>query len=278
MSKSYFKKSIILLTTSVLAVSGIFSFAGIADANRGGRPPAIIITITDNVGPVITLIGESVINVTQGEVYVDQGATALDEVKGVVEVTTTGSVDTAIVATYIITYTAHDDAFNVTTATRTVNVVAPVVLSSIAITTPATKLIFTVGDTLDTAGLEVTGTYSNSSTSTLVIESVTGFDSTAPAVDQVLTVTSNGMTTTYTVNIIAVVVTPPTSGGGGGGGYVAPATKAGDITGDGVIGENDFSVLMSQWGQAGSGLSADLNKDGVVDENDFSILMANWTV
>ena len=53
-------------------------------------------------------------------------------------------------------------------------------------------------------------------------------------------------------------------------------TKIGDINGDGSVDEADFSILMSEWGQTGTGLSADLNHDGVVDESDFSILMANW--
>jgi hypothetical protein len=45
---------------------------------------------------------------------------------------------------------------------------------------------------------------------------------------------------------------------------------------DGTVDELDFSIMMSEWGQTGTNLSADLNKDGVVDELDFSILMANW--
>jgi hypothetical protein len=55
-----------------------------------------------------------------------------------------------------------------------------------------------------------------------------------------------------------------------------PICKFADIDCDGPIGELDFSILMSQWGQTGPLLSADLNKDGIVDELDFSILMANW--
>ena len=68
-------------------------------------------------------------------------------------------------------------------------------------------------------------------------------------------------------------------GGGGGGYYIAPAVvnKVGDATGDGIVDENDFSLLMSQWGQTGTNLSADFNHDGVVDENDFSLLMSAWT-
>jgi hypothetical protein len=68
--------------------------------------------------------------------------------------------------------------------------------------------------------------------------------------------------------------------GGGGGGTTNPTATAtlavGNIKGHGVVDEYDFSLVMSQWGQTGSNLSADVNKDGIVDEYDFSLLMANW--
>jgi len=79
----------------------------------------------------------------------------------------------------------------------------PTTLSSITITTPATKLDYIVGDTLDITGLVVTGTYSDGSTKTETINesNVTGFDSSVAVIDQVLTVTVDGKTTTYTVDI-----------------------------------------------------------------------------
>ncbi|KUK98730.1 MAG: Ig domain protein group 2 domain protein [Parcubacteria bacterium 32_520] len=51
----------------------------------------------------------------------------------------------------------------------------------------------------------------------------------------------------------------------------------GDLNGDGVVDEYDFSLLMANWGKTGPNIS-DLNGDGVVDEYDFSLLMANWTI
>ena len=97
---------------------------------------------------------------------------------------------------------------------------APVTLSSIAITTPATKLSYTVGDTLDLAGLVVTGTYSDGSTlpEPVTATDVTGFSSSAPATGQLLTITYGGKTTTYTVDINALPVVSSNGGGGGGGG------------------------------------------------------------
>jgi hypothetical protein len=87
--------------------------------------------------------------------------------------------------------------------------VAPATLESIAITTPATKLSYNIDDALDITGLEVTGTYSDSTTKveTITTGNITGFDSSAPEVDQLLTITFGGKTTTYTVTIVPTPLT-----------------------------------------------------------------------
>jgi subtilisin family serine protease len=99
--------------------------------------------------------------------------------------------------------TAQDE-ITVVTYTVTVNA-APVTLSSLEITTPATKLSYTVGETLDITGLVVTGHYSDGSTQVepITASDVSGFDSSTPVTGQVLTITFGGKTTTYTVNIVA---------------------------------------------------------------------------
>jgi hypothetical protein len=119
------------------------------------------------------------------------------------------------------------------TATYNVDInAAPVAtLDSIAITTPATKLSYTVGDTLDISALEVTGTYSDTTKKieTITSANVTDFDSSAPVVGQRLTITVLGKTATYTINVSAPAPAPApaqsgggsssgNSGGGGGGG------------------------------------------------------------
>ena len=78
-------------------------------------------------------------------------------------------------------------------------------LASIAITASATKLNYNVGDPLDITGLVVTGTYSDNSTQVeaITLADITGFDSSAPVTGQILSVTFNGQTTTYTINISA---------------------------------------------------------------------------
>ena len=74
--------------------------------------------------------GSASITHEQGTTYTDAGATALDSVDGVVEVETTGSVDDATAGTYVLTYTATDNAGNSATRDRTVTVadtVSPVI-------------------------------------------------------------------------------------------------------------------------------------------------------
>ena len=82
---------------------------------------------------------------------------------------------------------------------------APKTLQSIAITTPANNLSYNIGDSLDITGLVVTGTYSDGSTQpqSITTANVTGFNSTAVAANQVLSITVNGMTATYKVQIVA---------------------------------------------------------------------------
>ncbi|HAT68351.1 MAG TPA: hypothetical protein DCS20_01935 [Candidatus Yonathbacteria bacterium] len=134
------------------------------------------------------------------------------------------------------------------TYTITVNaapVVVPV-LSSIQIATPASKLTYTVGESLDITGLTVVGTYSDTSTSTMVVVAgdITGFSSSAPAVGQILTVTIGGKTTTYTITVNAVPAPTPApapapasggSGGGGGGIITPPPARMQTIYPDGRI-------------------------------------------
>lgn len=76
-------------------------------------------------------------------------------------------------------------------------------LVSIVITTPATKLVYSVGDTLDLTGLVVTGTYSGGSKKDIAIKAsdVTGFNSASAVAKQTLTITVDGKKTTYDIKI-----------------------------------------------------------------------------
>ncbi len=77
----------------------------------------------DEVPPVVTLNGNNPEYVQRGKTYTDAGATATDDIDGAVSVTSSGTVNTATVGTYSITYTAKDSEGNVGSATRAVHVV-----------------------------------------------------------------------------------------------------------------------------------------------------------
>ncbi len=89
-------------------------------------------TTVDTKSPVITLIGNSPMTVTQGTIFTDPGAST-DDGTAVVQ---SGSVDTNVVGSYLRYYDATDLAGNVADqVTRTVNVIAaPVLLSPLATT------------------------------------------------------------------------------------------------------------------------------------------------
>ena len=78
--------------------------------------------------PLITLIGDSTMNVTLGDLFTDPGATALDEVDGdLTENIVVGgnTVDTGVEGTYTITYDVSDTQGNAALQVeRTVNVSA----------------------------------------------------------------------------------------------------------------------------------------------------------
>ena len=78
-----------------------------------------VLTITDSLAPVITLNGASRLTNELGSVFTDPGATAADLCAGTVPVTTNGTVNTAVVGTNTLTYTATDGG-NSATNTRTV--------------------------------------------------------------------------------------------------------------------------------------------------------------
>lgn len=74
---------------------------------------------------------------------------------------------------------------------------------SIAVTTMPSKTTYKVGDSLDITGLVVTGTYGDGSKKTepVTAADISGFDSSVPAESQTLTVTYEGKTATFTVQI-----------------------------------------------------------------------------
>jgi len=97
-------------------------------SNQQGIPaPTVIrsVYVADTQPPVITLLGGSSIVLTEGDRYVDPGATAADRFEGNVPVTVTGSVDNQIPGTYQLRYNSQDSSGNAAVeVTRTVRVEA----------------------------------------------------------------------------------------------------------------------------------------------------------
>jgi len=91
-----------------------------AAGNQGTQSRTV--NVTDQTSPMITLNGSSSMTIFQGADYDDAMAVASDIVDGELVVTTTGSVDTATLGDYVITYTAVDAAGNEAMVTRTVTV------------------------------------------------------------------------------------------------------------------------------------------------------------
>ena len=79
----------------------------------------------DNTAPVVTLIGESSITVTQNTTYEDAGAIASDNVDGDLtsNIITTSNVDTSTLGTYTVTHSVSDASGNNGSASRQVGVV-----------------------------------------------------------------------------------------------------------------------------------------------------------
>ena len=82
-----------------------------------------IVTVADDIAPVIILIGEAEVTIDNGSEYTDAGASATDNVDGDISssIVVTGSVDTSTAGTYTITYNVSDSSGNAAvTVTRTV--------------------------------------------------------------------------------------------------------------------------------------------------------------
>jgi hypothetical protein len=115
------------------AAQGLFDAGGMLDVAVAGPD---VVDIFLNVGapgsgagpsgdaPVLTLNGAATITVTVGDTYQDPGATAIDAADGDLtsQIVVDNPVDTSVIGRYSVTYEVVDRAGNLTTATRTVEV------------------------------------------------------------------------------------------------------------------------------------------------------------
>jgi hypothetical protein len=103
--------------------------------------------VVDITAPVITLVGEPEVTVSQDGTYAESGATALDACDG--DLTTAialgGSVDTSTVGEYVLTYSVSDAAGNATVVSRIVSVVDntnPYLLSAVVVDGYTVEVVF----------------------------------------------------------------------------------------------------------------------------------------
>ena len=131
-----------------------------------------IIVISDVGVPVITLLGETTINIMVGGTFTDPGATATDIVDGdlTANIVVAGDVvDVNTAGTYVITYNVSDDAGNAATErTRTVIVAADIVKPVITLTGSATINLM-VGDTYTDEGATATDLVDGDITANIVV-------------------------------------------------------------------------------------------------------------
>ncbi len=112
------------------AVAGSYQLAyNVSDAagNAAVQVTRTVNVVSDTVAPVITLIGDSPMSVNVGSTFSDPGASATDNVDGDISsnVVVSGSVNTAVIGSYVLTYDVSDVAGNAATqVSRTVDVVA----------------------------------------------------------------------------------------------------------------------------------------------------------
>jgi len=95
----------------------------------------------DTTAPVISITGTNPISIPQGSNYTDAGVTAVDDIDGTVTVSASGTVNTEVVGTYTITYTASDSSGNTSTKTRNISVTAVVVTPQADTVSPVISLI-----------------------------------------------------------------------------------------------------------------------------------------
>ena len=84
----------------------------------------MVIGNIDKTAPTITLTGDADMTLARGTAYDEPGFTVSDNASATenIETSVTGTVETNTPGTYVLTYTATDEAGNVSTKTRTINV------------------------------------------------------------------------------------------------------------------------------------------------------------
>ncbi|WP_179952202.1 immunoglobulin-like domain-containing protein [Marinicella rhabdoformis] len=94
------------------------------DNNNNTGTDTQSVTLVDTTAPTITLNGSSTLLINVGDIFIDEGATAIDLVGGdlTAQITVSGTVDITTAGTYDLIYTVQDNNGNQSQVTRTVEV------------------------------------------------------------------------------------------------------------------------------------------------------------
>ncbi|WP_339894007.1 immunoglobulin-like domain-containing protein, partial [uncultured Algibacter sp.] len=145
-------------------------------SDAAGNPATQVVrtvnVIPDTTAPVITLNGASTINLNVGDVYTEQGATAVDDLDGDITASIViggDVVNTNIANTYLVTYDVNDIAGNVATqGIRTVNVL-PDATAPVITLIGASVINLNVGDIYTEFGATASDNFDGNITASIVI-------------------------------------------------------------------------------------------------------------
>ena len=164
------------VNTSVVGFYYVLYSVTDAAGNSAAEYREINVRAADTTAPKITLIGSIVIELTVGDTFTDQGATATDDVDGDLtsSITSTSTVNTSVVGFYYVLYSVTDAAGNSAAEYREINVRAAATTYSILVTASSNS-DYTL------SGTDVNGTVSGDDVSITINNGDTlSFDVNAP--------------------------------------------------------------------------------------------------
>ena len=163
---------------------------------------------------------------------------------------------------------AYNGVNQTTTFSVTVNP-PEVTLQSIAVTTPPTKMTYTVGEAFDTAGMVVTATYSDNSTAPVTITAdMLDYDFSTAGEDKTVTVSFTYKEVTRTANVTGIVVNQKA---------VSVGAQVGRMTA-GVAGTVTFSVTTAHIANGAYTVSVANLPTGVTVQGQVTIAADNGTL
>ena len=193
-------------------VLGAYTLTYTAVDNSGNQATATrTVNVVDTTAPVITLAGDSQVNLEVGSTYTDAGATASDNYDGDIssQIVVVNNVDVNTLGSYTVTYSVSDSSSNAASVvTRTVNVVdqtAPTI--TILGDNPVT---IEAGSTYTDAGATATDNYNNDVTSSITAYSTVDSNTIGSYTVTYTVSDASGNQATAVRTVIVEDSTPPT--------------------------------------------------------------------